>query len=628
MEQPLTILKQYWGYPAFRPMQEDIIQAVLDGKDTLALLPTGGGKSICFQVPALCMEGLCLVITPLIALMKDQVFQLQSRGISAQAIFSGMTRLEIDRTLDNCIYGQVKFLYLSPERLKTDLFLERVQKMKVSMLAIDEAHCISQWGYDFRPPYLEIAEIKPYIPSARLLAVTATATREVKQDIMARLEMHDPVVFQKSFARDNLSYSVFAEDAKEVKLLNILNKVGGSCIVYARSRRKTQEIARMLREQGISADFYHAGLPTQERTKKQENWIQNHIRVMVATNAFGMGIDKPDVRLVVHMDVPESLEAYYQEAGRAGRDGHMAYAVLLYNQREPEQLIDRAEASVPSLEQIRRVYQALANYYQIAVGSHRLEGLPFDFSDFIRKYELNAIETINALEQLKGAGLLQLTEGIFEPARLHIPIGHEELYKFQVANVRFDALVKTVLRLYGGELYQNYLPIRVEDIARLLHQQADDASQMLKYLSDHGVFDYQPSNDAPRLTFLTPRVHPKDLPIDKSFLDFRRKVAMQKARAMVDYMTHKKKCRTRILQAYFDELTEENCGICDFCLDQKKSADVPVRELQNLLTDRRLTFDEIRGQMKKYHSKKLAQALRLLIEEGWVQQEGEQFQST
>ncbi len=623
---PHEVLSQYWGYSAFREKQDEVIQSVLEGKDTLALLPTGGGKSICFQVPALCMDGLCIVVTPLIALMKDQVSQLQKRGISAKAIFSGMTRKEIDITLDNCIYGETKFLYLSPERLKTTIFLERVTRMNVSLLAIDEAHCISQWGYDFRPSYLEIAKVKELIPEAKLIALTATATREVKEDIIAKLEMKNASVFQKSFARKNLSYSAFNLENKEQKLLEILNKVGGTSIVYARTRKRTQEIAGFLKSHRISADHYHAGLSAVDRMKKQDQWINNQIRVIVSTNAFGMGIDKPDVRTVIHMDVPDSLEAYYQEAGRAGRDEKVAFAVCLFHRRDVLDLMERAENREVSKQFIQQVYQSLANYFKMAVGSHGFESLEFDMMDFSQSFDLKPLEVLKALRHLEELGIVQLSDGVLELSKVHINSTKEEIYKYEVANAKFDPLLKSILRLYGGEIFQNYLTVKEADIAKLLKSSASLVKDQLKYLSDQEVLDYKPANDQPQITFLVPRMIPADLPIDSNFIKERKKNAIAKARAMADYLESKTQCRTRMLQAYFDELTEENCGVCDYCLGRKKNReDVPLDKVLAEIKNGASTLPELYTSIKGFKSDLLLQAVRMLIEDGKVKMDGERL---
>jgi ATP-dependent DNA helicase RecQ len=623
---PLDILKRYWGYAAFRPLQEEIIASVLAGTDTLALLPTGGGKSICFQVPALCKEGVCIVITPLIALMKDQVQQLSKRGIPAVALYSGLSQREIDIALDNCIYGSVKFLYVSPERLKTKMFQERLKKMNVSLLAVDESHCISQWGYDFRPAYLEIVAIKELIPTVPIIALTATATREVKQDILEKLEMKNPAIFQKSFARKNLSYSAFYLEAKGAKLLEILQRVGGSSIVYVRTRKRTQEIASFLRAQRISADYYHAGLTTPERANKQDQWIANRIRVIVATNAFGMGIDKPDVRTVIHMDVPDSLEAYYQEAGRAGRDEKMAFAVALFHKKDTKELQERAANSVTSKEEMQRVYQSLANYYKMAVGSHALESLPFDLVNFCESFAIKPIDGLKALRQLAEIGVLELSEGVFQEAKLHIPISKEALYKFEVANAKFDLLIKAILRLYGGDLYQNYVPIKEAEIAKLYKQPIEVTKKQMAYLTEQGILHYTPANDTPRITFLVPRMLPINLPINHAFIKFRQDTAIRKAQSMVDYLESKTMCRTRMLQTYFDELTEENCGVCDFCLNKKRNLEgIPLDKTLIAIRKGATNLYLLSEKLPKYKNEQLVQAVRMLIEDAKVRLEGDSF---
>ena len=629
MTTPIAVLKQYWGFDSFRELQGEIVDSVLEGNDTLALLPTGGGKSVCFQVPAMCMEGVCIVITPLIALMKDQVYQLQEKGISATAIFSGMFSREIDIALDNCIYGGMKFLYVSPERLKTKIFLERLPKMNVNLLAIDEAHCISQWGYDFRPAYLEIAEIKKHLPDVAMIALTATATSEVKKDIVKKLEMQEASIFQKSFARPNLSYSVFRIEAKEQKLLEILNRVGGTSIVYTRTRRRSQEIAFFLKGQGISADFYHAGLKSKDRTDKQDKWINNQTRVIVSTNAFGMGIDKPDVRTVIHMDVPDSLEAYYQEAGRAGRDERMAFAVVLFQKHDTSELIKRAEQNGVPPEFIRQTYQSLANYYKLAVGSHEMSSLPFDISSFSETYQLKATEVLKALKHLKEIGVLQLSDGVFTQAKLHIPTSNQELYKFQVSNAKFDLVLKTVLRIHGGDLYQNYLPIKEADIARLMKRPSPEVIEQLTYLTSQGIIDYRPSSDLPTLTFLVPRMVVNDLPIDAQFLKFRTENAVKKAKAMVYYLESSTMCRTRMLQAYFDETTDEICGVCDYCLNQKKNRiGLPIAEVEKEVRAGSNTIALLKSKIKAYRKEQIIQAVRVLIKDEKIKMVDDEFVPT
>ncbi|MEP1033611.1 ATP-dependent DNA helicase RecQ [Ekhidna sp.] len=615
------ILKQYWGYDSFRPMQEDIVRSVMEGKDTLALLPTGGGKSICFQVPTMAMDGICIVISPLISLMKDQVEQLQRRGIKAAAIYSGMSRREIDITLDNCIYGGFKFLYVSPERLKTEIFIERARQMNISLLAIDEAHCISQWGYDFRPPYSEIASFKNELGISRLIALTATATKEVKKDIAEKLEMEDVQVFQKSFARSNLSYSAFSLESKEGKLIEILGNVPGTSVVYVRSRKRTKEIAELLKRNNISSDYYHAGLSGQDRSEKQSAWIQSKVRVMVATNAFGMGIDKPDVRTVIHMDLPDSIEAYYQEAGRAGRDEKKAYAVALYHLQDIDELKDRTDRSIVSLDQIKRTYQALSNYFKMAIGSHAFSSFPFNYEQFINTYNLPIVETYAALKKLSDEGLIQMTEGFYEQSKITFLLDKSETYKFQIANPKLDALIKTLLRLYGGEVFAGYSKIKEKDIGSLLKTDKVQVRKWLKFLNDSEVIDYQPALDSATITFLTPRLDADKLPIDSKQIEWRRQLAQEKASAVVDYMKSSD-CRTQIFQHYFDEETSLTCGICDNDLEKKKRlklSDVPVDQVEEVLEAPR-NITELRALMASYTQDQIMEALRILIEDKKVEE--------
>ncbi|WP_424963578.1 RecQ family ATP-dependent DNA helicase [Ekhidna sp.] len=626
---PSEILKQYWGYESFRPLQEDIIQSVLDGKDTLALLPTGGGKSICFQVPAMAMEGICIVVSPLISLMKDQVDQLQRRGIKSAAIYSGMSRREIDITLDNCIYGSFKFLYVSPERLKTEIFLERAAQMNICLLAIDEAHCISQWGYDFRPPYMQIAEFMEAVKVERVIALTATATKEVKDDILDKLGMKDVQVFQKSFARANLSYSAFRLENKEGKLLEILGNVPGSSVVYVRSRKRTREIADMLGRNQISADHYHAGLTGLDRSEKQTAWINNKTRVMVATNAFGMGIDKPDVRTVIHMDLPDSLEAYYQEAGRAGRDERKAYAVALYHDQDIDELKERTSRSVVSLEQIKRTYQALANFFKMAIGSHALSSFPFNYEQFINTYNLPVVETYAALKKLTDEGLIQMTEGFYEQSKITFLMDKSETYKFQIANPKLDSVIKTLLRLYGGEVFAGYAKIKEKDIGSLLKTDKVQVRKWLKFLHDSEVIDYQPAMDSATITFLTPRLDPEKLPIDNKQIEWRRKLALEKANSVIDYVKTND-CRTQIFQRYFDEETTITCGICDNDLEKKKklkASEIPVEKVEEVLESPR-NMSELRALLASYTQDQIMEALRILIDDKKVIESGGKFSLT
>lgn len=579
-----AILKKYWQYDAFRPLQESIIQSVLDGRDTLALMPTGGGKSICFQVPALARDGICVVITPLIALMKDQVEQLKARGISAVAIFSGMTKREVDIALDNCIYGSVKFLYLSPERLSSDIVQERIRHMRVNLYAVDEAHCISQWGYDFRPAYLNIAQLRLLHPGVPFLALTATATSEVVTDIQEKLAFSQKQVFRKSFFRGNLAYMVFEEEDKMGRMLRIIRRIGGSGIVYVRNRRETQEVTRFLLHEGISADFYHAGLETPLRMEKQAAWKNNHTRVIVATNAFGMGIDKPDVRFVIHLDLPDTLEAYYQEAGRAGRDERKAHAVLLYHKSDRVRLENAFTLSFPPVDFIAMVYQRLGNYYQLAYGAGEQLVLDFDIGDFCNKYKLDAIQTLNALKFLERDGWIGVSDSVYLPSRVKMETNTQELYKFQVQYARFDNLIKTLLRSYGGA-FDHYVPIREQELAKRTGTSYKAVVQSLEQLQQLEIISYLPKTDHPQLTFLRPRVDNRHLHIDRQYIETRKTVKRGQLDSVFGYL-ETAGCRSSYLLTYFDESDAPPCGSCDRCIRaQKKAGDEEKigRELIQLL---------------------------------------------
>lgn len=566
------ILKQFWGYDNFKPLQSEIVNSVLNGKDTLALLPTGGGKSLCYQLPALCKEGLCLVISPLIALMKDQVDELNRLGIKAYAIFTGLTNREIDIILDNCIYGNVKLLYVSPERLQTDLFAERVKKMKINLLAVDESHCISQWGYDFRPTYLKIAEFRQAnIPNVNTLAVTATATEKVVKDICDKLELQHQQIFKASFVRENIAFAIRKVESKEQKLVEILNRVQGTALVYARSRKRTKELSDLLLKNRISADYYHAGLSHDQRMKKQDSWQKGQTRVVVATNAFGMGINKKNVRVVIHIDVPDNLEAYYQEAGRAGRDGQKAYAVIVHHPGDKQLLIAYFEHAHPSIEFMKRVYQALANYFKIAVGSNMLSYFDFDITEFCSNFNLNKSETYFAIKKLKEEGFIELNESFYHPSKISININKSELYKFQIANASFDSLIKSMLRLYGGEMLGGFVRISENQLAKVLNLTTYKLKALLDHLNKLKVITYDKMRDKPQLAFITPRYDALKLPLNKARLEERRTIQKEKLLAMMNYVEESNRCRTSMILEYFNEKNFEDCGHCDYCLDKKKS---------------------------------------------------------
>ncbi|WP_073094649.1 RecQ family ATP-dependent DNA helicase [Cyclobacterium lianum] len=572
----IATLKEYFGYQDFRPLQEEIVLSALRKRDTLALMPTGGGKSICFQVPSLISPGICLVISPLIALMKDQVDQLRNKGIKAMAVHSGMKKQEIDILLDNCVYGDYKFLYVSPERLKTDIFIERFKKMNVNLIAVDEAHCISQWGYDFRPAYLEIASLRELAPDVPVIALTASATLDVRQDILDKLELKNPAVFVQSFARSNLSYVVRWAENKLEQAVAILQKVPGSAIIYLRSRKGTKETAGQLQRLGIAATYYHAGLDQAVRNQRQVDWIKGKKRVMVATNAFGMGIDKPDVRVVLHLDLPENLENYYQEAGRAGRDGIKAYAVLLVREQDCLALTETAEMAYPPEDTIRRVYQCLANYYRIAVGSAQMSSFDFDFLVFTNTYSLDVKLAYNAIKVLQEEDLLLFSESVFLPSTLHFLVSQTRLYEAQIAYASLDPLIKLLLRRYGGELFVNYIRIQESEIARLLQCSEKEVIKMLRKLEELGLAAYSGKKDQPQVTFLTPRLDAGTLPLNKKRIALRRARAREKAVEMIAYVKNDKICRTSFILNYFGEKNDFTCDICDVCLQRKKEKEAGI----------------------------------------------------
>lgn len=622
METPRSILFKYWKYDAFRPLQEDIIHAVMEGRDTLALLPTGGGKSICFQVPAMLSEGLCLVVSPLIALMKDQVEQLRKRGIEAVAVHSGMRRRQIDLLLDNAVYGQVKFLYVSPERIQTELFIERFKRMNIGLIAVDEAHCISQWGYDFRPPYLQISSLREMCPDVPIIALTASATAQVQRDIIEKLAFrNEPLVFRQSFARPNLSFVVRKTENKDEKLLEILTKVKGPAILYVRSRKATEELARWLKKKNITASFYHAGLRHEDRTAKQDEWIHNRTRVMVATNAFGMGIDKPDVRLVIHLDLPENLESYYQEAGRAGRDGLRAYAIVLHQDADVSNLQSRVEQGQPSFSYLQLLYQRLANDYQLALGSGEGESFDFDMQEFCARHHLNPVEVFNGLRKLEEEGLLQFNESFYSPSTVFLAVDHTRLYEIQVANAALDNLIKMLLRLYGGELFSSFVRIDESLLAKALRTSGHEVMEELNHLHELGVLVYTPVRDKPQVTYVVARQDAEKLPIDRRRLEERRKLIFDKMKAMTGYVETTFRCRMQYIQDYFGEQTESTCGMCDVCIEKRKKDNYAAfealrSEVLAAMKNHVLTIEQLEKQITPKDRELFVDVVRELVDEG------------
>lgn len=565
------ILKQYWNYDNFRGIQEEIIESIGKGHDTLGLMPTGGGKSITFQVPALAQPGLCLVITPLIALMKDQVRNLRDRGIKALAVYSGMTREEIVVALENCIFGDYKFLYISPERLDTDIFRAKLRNMKINMITVDESHCISQWGYDFRPAYLKISEIRELLPTVPVLALTATATPEVVKDIQTKLGFReDSRIFRMSFERKNLAYIVRNTESKQEELLHILNSVSGSAIVYTRNRKRTREVAELLVNNEITATFYHAGLNNDVKDQRQRSWLSGESRVMVATNAFGMGIDKPDVRLVIHVDLPDSPEAYFQEAGRAGRDGQKAYAVLLYAKSDKATLSKRITDTFPDKEYIRKVYEDVNYYFQMAMGDGLGCTFAFNLDEFCRNFKHFPVQADSALKILTRAGYLEYTDEQDNASRILFTIHRDELYKLRETDPETEKLINVILRSYTG-LFTDYAYINEDSLAICSGLTRQRIYEILLMLTRRHILHYIPRKKTPYIIYTRERQEAGRLAITRDIYEERKESYITRIKAMTEYATAEDKCRSRMLLRYFGEKNEHNCGLCDVCLSKHHS---------------------------------------------------------
>ncbi len=572
------VLRKHWGYTQFRAGQEAIIRSVLDGRDTLALMPTGGGKSLTYQVPTLAREGLCIVVTPLIALMKDQVDRLRRQGVSAVAVHSGLSYRQTDIALDNCAFGDVKFLYVAPERLASEAFRLRVQRMNVSLLAVDEAHCISQWGYDFRPSYLRIAEIRRLIPDAPVLALTASATTLVAEDIMERLGFAEPNILRSSFARPNLSYAVRHTDDKSEQLLRVVEGVEGSGIIYMRTREGCEQMAESLRGQGHSVSYYHAGLPHAERAMRQEEWTSGKVRIMVATNAFGMGIDKADVRFVVHYSMCDSLESYYQEAGRAGRDGRRSYAVLLAASDDDSKIVKRFDAEFPPLEDIKSIYEKACDYVQVAVGDGLYASFVFNIHDFCAREHLYIGKVKAAMDLLAQNGYMTLTDEMENPARIIFCVSRDDLYKIRVDRNDLDHIIRTILRLYNG-VFTEFRAIDEREIAAASGYTVERVKELLKRMWQMRIIRYIPSNSSPMLFFDEERLPTKDLYISPDTYLHRKRLMRERFENMLAYTANETECRSAVLQRYFGDAEAEDCGVCDICLAKRRCAKSVARDL-------------------------------------------------
>ncbi len=616
-----SIVKEYWGYDTFRPLQAEIITAVLEGKDVLALLPTGGGKSICFQVPTLAKDGICLVISPLIALIKDQVENLKNKGINALAIYSGMPFLEIKKTLQNAAYGNYKFLYVSPERLETALFLDYLPALNINLIAVDEAHCISQWGYDFRPAYLNIAKIREQIPTVPVLALTASATKNVQEDICEKLLFTNAAQsFQQSFARPNLSYSVFNVASKQTKLLTILKNVSGSGIVYCKSRKHTKEIADLLKLHALNADFYHAGLSNDERNTKQENWIKNKTRIICCTNAFGMGIDKPDVRVVVHYDVPDCLENYYQEAGRCGRDGKRAYAVLLYNDKEITTLLQQPTIKFPDEDTVKNVYIHLMNHLQVPSGIGEGQSFDFDLSTFSASFKIDILTATYCIKILEQENVLSCPETFFKPSTLVFATDKNSLEDFEKTNPVFEPLIKGLLRSYEG-IFDFPSTIYETQLAKFIKVDVSTVKKQLVHLHQNRLIVYTPQKDKPQIYLVQNRMYNDSFKLNLVDYFIRKTNYENRVAAILNYIENTIDCRSKLIGRYFNDTLITNCQICDNCIntnaDELSPEDVEkiTRELLSLAKTTSVTIKNIRMLLPIYKKNQLWKVLRFLQKE-------------
>ena len=619
------VLKRYWSYENFRPLQEEIILSVLAGKDTLALLPTGGGKSICFQVPGLVLGGTTLVVSPLISLMNDQVQNLKKRGVSAVAISAALNYKEIDIALNNAAYGHVQFLYVSPERLQNEDFRQKLSYLPITLLAVDEAHCISQWGYDFRPSYLQINTLKDYFSQLPLIALTASATKDVVDDIQLKLGFKEKNVFRQSFERKNLRYVVQEEENKPERLIKLIQNLGGSGLVYVRNRKMTESLTQFLKKNNISSTAYHAGLKYEERQKIQKGWMENKTQVICATNAFGMGIDKPDVRFVVHLDLPESLEAYFQEAGRAGRDGKVAYSTIFYSKADQQKLQEQFEISFPEEEVIKQSYQAICNYYQVAVNSGQGMSVDFDLDKICKSYNLQALKLFNSIKFLEKENYLCLLDQGYEPSKLIFNASKEDVYQFQVQHPKYEPLIKALLRNYGG-LFENYCHINEKDLAYKSKTNTANVVEQLNYLHQTRLVSFQPQATLPKLLFIQDRVHSKHLVFQPENYKRLKTIGLKKIESVNNYVSNNNLCRQIQLLVYFNEYNLQACGHCDVCINQKpKDLSKIKKKLEGILKVQAMEMSELKKKMQHVNDELWVRALNELIDDEQVVENGALF---